>query len=195
SGMRFLLRSAGRRVDENGGPMKWAAFLILAVITLIGQTTIAQVIAIHSIRPNWMLVLAVHYALWGPWPEAAIGAWFLGLAVDLASLPVGGRMVYAFSFGAAAWIIIRIRTVFWREHALTQLLITFVFALAIELLVDVYRHWGGLAAISRSSLLWPAVFTALYTAAFAPYMHWVLLRLWRWTGLKPSVKVKIRREY
>jgi rod shape-determining protein MreD len=174
--------------------MRWGVFIFLGVLTLVAQTTVAQAIAIQGVRPNWMFVLVVHYALWGPWPEAAIGAWCAGLAVDLAALPVGGRIgLYAFTFGAAAWMILRIRSVFWREHALTQLLITFVFAAAVELLADVYRYWGGLGTMSRVALIWPPLCTALYTAAFAPYLHWVLIRLWRWTGLKPSVRLQSRR--
>ena len=174
--------------------MRWITFIILGVITLVCQTTIAQAISIHTIRPNWMFVLAVYYALWGPWPEAAIGAWFLGLAVDLQSLPVGGRIgMYAFTFGGAAWVITRIRSVFWREHAATQFLLTFVLAMVIEILVDLYRHWAALDEVSKAGLFWPAFFTALYTAAFAPYMHWILLRLWRWTGLKPPAKQPGRR--
>ncbi len=170
--------------------MRWITFIILGIVTLVCQTTIAQAITIHeTIRPNWMLVLAVFYALWGPWPEVAIGAWFLGLAVDLQSLPVDGRIgLYAFTFGGAAWLITRIRSVFWREHAVTQFVLTLVVTMIIEVLVALYRHWGAFDGISKAGFFLPAVFTALYTAAFAPYLHWILLRLWRWTGLKPPAR-------
>ena len=174
--------------------MKWSTFIVLGAVTLICQTTIAHVITIYSIRPNWMFVLAVHYALWGPWPEAAIGAWFLGLAVDVQTMSAGGRIgLYAFSFGAAAWLIIRIRAVFWREHPLTQLSLTFVFALAIEMAADLYRHRVDLGATPTSSLFWPTFFAAVYTAAFTPYMHWALIRLWRWTGLRPPASLRAKR--
>ncbi len=167
--------------------MKWVPFIILGVITLVCQTTISGIIAIHSIWPNWLFVLAVHYALWGPWPEAAIGAWLLGLAVDLQTLAGFGSMgVYAFLFGGAAWAIIRIRSALVREHALTQFLVTLVFAWAIELLSELHRQWRTPAEMLSVAVWWPAFFTALYTAACAPYLHWLLIRLGRWTGLRPA---------
>jgi len=168
--------------------MKWLPFIILAIVTLICQTTIVPAMAIYSVWPNWMFVLAVHYALWGPWPDVAIGAWLLGLGVDLQTAGDTEHIgLYAFLFGGAAWAIIRVRKVFFSEHALTQILVTGAFALAIELLVEVYRQWG--AGVSKATILWPACFTALYTAAWAPYLHWMLIRLRRWTGLPPAQKL------
>ena len=61
--------------------MKWLPFGILACITIICQTTFVPSMAIHHIWPDWMFVLDVHYALWGPWPEAAIAAWFKNACV------------------------------------------------------------------------------------------------------------------
>jgi len=168
--------------------MKWLPFIILAIVTLVCQTTIVPAMAIYSIWPNWMFVLAVYYALWGPWPDAAIGAWILGLGIDLQTVGDSGHVgLYAFLFGAAAWAIMRVRKVFFRDHALTQMLVTGTFALAIELLVEVYRQWG--AGASKASIFWPAFFTALYTAAWTPYLHWLLIRLRRWTGLPPAPKL------
>jgi len=167
--------------------MKWRAFIILAIVMIVCQTTIVPAMAIYSVRPNWMFVLAVHYALWGPWPDAAIGAWLLGLMIDLQTVSQAGHVgLYAFLFGGSAWAILRIRQVFFRDHALTQLLVTGIFALLIELVVEVYRQWG--AEASTASIFMPALFTALYTAAWAPYLHWLLNRLKRWTGLNTASK-------
>jgi rod shape-determining protein MreD len=162
--------------------MKWLPFTVLAVVALVCQTTIVQSMAIHSIWPDWMFVLAVHYALWGPWPDAAIAGWVLGLMVGVSS---GDRIgLHAFAFGAAAWAIIHIRHVLFRDHAITQLVVTLVFAFAVQLLVGGYRWWG--AGSGATSIWWPAFFTAVYTAAWAPYLHWPLLRLARWTGLRSA---------
>lgn len=168
--------------------MKWRVFIILAIVTLVLQTTIVAKLAIYSARPNWMFILAVHYALWGPWPDAAIGAWLLGLMVDLQS--IGGQTghvgLYAFLFGGSAWAILHVRQVFFRDHALTQLLMTGIFALLVELIVEIYRQWG--TGASAATVVMPAVFTALYTAACAPYIHWLLNRLKRLTGLLQTSK-------
>jgi len=167
--------------------MKWPAFVILAVVTLVLQTAVVPLMAIQSIRPSWMFVLAAFYGLWGPWPDAAIAAWLLGLGVDLQSAGAGGGRIglYAFCFGGAVWAMIRIRSAFFRDHAVTQFVMTLVFGLAVELLVEGYRRWSVGDASPERGVWWPAFWTALYTAAWAPYLHWVLLRLHRWTGLKP----------
>ncbi len=168
--------------------MKWTVFAILAVVFLVLQTTLGSAIAIQSIRPNWVFVLVVFYALWGPWPDAAIAAWLLGLGVDLLSTASGGGRIglYAFCFGAAAWAMMQIRAAFFREHAVTQFVMTAVFAMLVEFLVEVFRWWTLRGAPMDRHIGGVAFFTALYTAAWAPYLHWMLLRLHRWTGLKPA---------
>lgn len=164
--------------------MRWAPCVFLALVALGFQMTVAPVIAIHAVRPNFMFVLAVHWALWGPWPDGAIAAWGLGLTVDLLTLAGGGRIgLYAFLFGGAAWAIMQVRQVFFREHPLTLFVLTLVFGWAVELAVEVFRHWLTGTPMQAGTLCWPAFFTALYTAAFAPYGHWVLRRTNGWTGL------------
>jgi hypothetical protein len=171
--------------------MRWLPFVILAVLALVLQTTVVQWMAIFgkSIWPNCMFILAVHYALWGTWPDAAIAAWILGFAVDLQTLSSGGGVgLYAFSFGGSAWIIMRIRHAFVRDHALTQVLVTLTFALIMELLVGGYRHRGAWSRDGGAVIWWPALGRAVYTAALAPYLHWPLVKLGRWTGLKPQTR-------
>jgi rod shape-determining protein MreD len=164
--------------------MKWLSFAILAVLTVVLQTTVVQKMAIQSIWPDWMFVLAAYYALWGPWPEAAIAAWILGLLVDLQSLDRIG--LHAFTYGAAAWGIMRLRQVVFRDHPLTQITLTLAFTLGVQLVVGLYRQWGPGMEVSTTAWWWPALFTAVYTAACAPYLHWLLIRLNRWTGLRAS---------
>lgn len=172
--------------------MRWTVFAILAAITIVCQTTLVQMLftfnlTVGDIDPDWMFVLAVYYALWGPWPDAAIAAWILGLVMDLSSL--GRTGLLAFCYGAAAWAIIRARHVVFREHPLTQFLITLLFGLGVQLAVVLYDRWmvenGAVPGAWRAALL-----KAVYTAAFAPLLHWVLLRLSFLTGLRPA-----RREW
>lgn len=161
--------------------MKWGPFIILALIALVLQTSVASWVQIHSVRPDLLLVLAVFYALWGPWPEGAIAAWLLGLLADLHSLDRIG--LHALCFGLAALAIVYVRQVVFRDHAVTQIAITFVFAVLVHLLAGAYRSWGG---SGEAGVFTPALLTGVYTAIVAPYVHWLLLRLGRWTGLRPS---------
>jgi rod shape-determining protein MreD len=162
--------------------MKWISFAILAGVTVVLQTSATPFVEIQSVRPDLMFILAVHYALWGPWPEAAMAAWILGLVADLQSLDRVG--IHALCFGLAAWAIVRIRQIVFRDHAATQIAISFVFTILIQMVVSLYRLWG--TGESRAGILWPAVLTGVYTAACAPYLHWLLIRLGRWTGLRAT---------
>ena len=162
--------------------MRWFSFAILAVIALVLQTTVVPRMEIQLIRPDLVFILAVHYALWGPWPDAAIAAWILGFIASLQSAdPVG---IQAFAFGLAAWCILRIRQVLFRDHAMTQLLLTLCFMFAIQLIIGLYRRWA--MAPAEGGFVWPALMTAVYTGACAPYLHWVLIRLSWLTGLRTS---------
>ncbi len=165
--------------------MKWFSFAILAVLTIVFQTTVVQAMAIHSVWPNWMFILAVHYALWGPWPDAAMAAWTLGLIMDLFS---GGRIgLNAFCFGGAAWAIMHLRQVMFRDHPMTQILVTLLFMLVMQGITGLYYCWDASVTIPWKDIGWSALFTALYTAAWAPYLHWPLIRLERWTGLRGTL--------
>jgi rod shape-determining protein MreD len=171
--------------------MKWLPFVILAVLVLVSQTTVVPMMAIGSVWPDWMFVLAVHYALWGPWPDAAIAAWVLGLVVGLQS--ADRVALHAFCFGGAAWVIIQVRRTLFRDHALTHVLVTLVFALAIQTIIGLCRYWTAPTAATRDELVWHALFTALYTALWAPVLHWPLIRLGGWTGLRASRQVFAHR--
>ena len=121
--------------------MRWSSFAILAVVALVLQTSAIPKMEIQSVRPDLMFILAVHYALWGPWPDAAIAAWVLGLVAGTQSADRSG--VHAFAFGLAAWAMMRMRQILFRDHAMTQLLITLVFTFLIQVLIGLYRRWGA----------------------------------------------------
>src|SRR5690606_6372078 len=138
----------------------------------------------HWIGPDWMLILAVYYALWGPWPEAAIAGWILGLIVDLFTAPAGGRIgLHALLYGASAWGVIRARQVVVRNHPVAQFLITLVFALLIQAAVYFHQRWSSPGAPPPGAL-GAAMASALYTAVCAPPLLWVLNRLGRLTSLR-----------
>ncbi len=162
--------------------MKWFSFVILAGVAIVLQTSATPRLEIQSARPDLMLILAIHYALWGPWPDAAIAAWILGLLADMNSADRIG--IHALCFGVAAWVILRVRQIVFRDHALTQILITLLFTVAIQLTVSLYRRWGATAG--SGDILIPALLTGVYTAACAPYLHWLLVRMGRWTGLRTT---------
>jgi len=165
-------------------PMKWLPFAILAVIAIVCQTTVVQAMAVRSVWPEWTFILAVHYALWGAWPDAAIAAWLLGLIVDLQTAPPDPIGLHAFCYGAAAWAILRVRQVVFRDHPVTHVVVTLVFTLAIQVLIGIYHGWKRSGSAGSEGLWLTALFIAIYTAVWAPFLHWPLIRIGRWTGLR-----------
>jgi rod shape-determining protein MreD len=177
--------------------MKWLPFALLAVVGIVCQTTLVPLIRLDWIEsgrigPDWMFILAVYYALWGPWPDAAIAAWILGFVLNLFTLPTGSRVgLHAFCYGAAAWGIIRVRQVVIRSHPVAQFLIALVFALGIEIAVLLYRRWS-MSGPGPYGAWSAAVLSAVYTGICAPPLLWVLARLGRLTGLRPEARPKQR---
>lgn len=175
--------------------MKWVPFAILAVVTIVLQTTIVNhTLVLGEVCPDWMFILAVHYALHGPWPNAAIAAWILGLLVDLQTTdPTGTGTIglFAFSYGLAACVIVRVRRALFRDHFVTHIAVTFVMTFCVQFLVQLYFVWRPptQAAAQLSSAFVLALLTAAYTAFCAPYLHWGLLKLRRWMGLVPKEKM------
>jgi rod shape-determining protein MreD len=170
--------------------MKWVPFAILATITIVLQTTIvSQLLDIGDVYPDWMFILAVHYALHGAWPDAAIAAWILGLLVDLQSFETVG--LFAFCYGLAACVVLRIRKALFREHFVTHIVVTFILTFCVQFVAWIYFSWRAdtKAAADISSAFTMSLLTAAYTGFCAPYLHWVLLRMRRWTGLMPKEKL------
>jgi rod shape-determining protein MreD len=164
--------------------MRWLTFSILAGLCLVLQTSLVPKLAIWGVRPDWMFVLAVFYALLGGFPDACIAAWILGLLTDLASANdhVG---LYAFCYGGTAWLIYHVRELVFREHWLAHAATTLLAGLLMQFVVAVYRAFRAPVGAGAEHGVWTfALLTCVYTAFWAPYFHWGLTRLRRATGFR-----------
>lgn len=164
--------------------MKWPAFVILALIALVLQTTVAPRLALRGVMPDLVFILIVHYAMWGPWPEVGIAAWIAGLAVSTQTQDAPG--VHSLAYGAAAWAIVRVRQAVFRDHVATQMVLTFVTAAGVALVLQLHRQWSSSMALGWGEVASATVLTAIYSALVAPYVHWLLNRLGRVTNLRPA---------
>ena len=166
--------------------MRWLTFGILAVAVLTLEVTVAPLLEWHGARPQWLLMLAVFYALNGRSVDVLIGAWILGLLYELHTSPeyVG---LFSLAFSLVALVVYGMREFLFREHPLTHFLVTFTACLLIQIVLDVHRviefgdSTGGFWDLAREALL-----TALVTALFALPVHFVLLRLHRTLGIMPA---------
>ena len=183
--------------------MRWVPFVILSCLLLVVQTTLGRVLTFNSasvgtIGPDLLAIVAVFVALHVQAElDAAIAAWVLGLALDLAaaggagSTTVIGPMPVAYALGA--WIVYRVREAFFRERMSSRAFLALLFCgvshavwvTAQSLLAGGAATWAG-----YGSLLLQAAALAVYTAALTPLGFWALLRIRKWILLVPSGRAR-----
>jgi rod shape-determining protein MreD len=150
--------------------MRWFAFLVLCGLVLTLQTTIAPRCEIGGLRPDWILVIVVFFALHARPRDAILGAWLVGFAADLLTVERLGLL--SFSYALAALLVATIREAIFRHEILTQIIVTFAIALTLQVLWTVYRRaLYPQEAATVASLLLQGLGSAIYTAAWSPVWH------------------------
>ncbi len=160
--------------------MRWIAFAILLYLAAVLQTTLAPFVDIQTIRPDFMLILAVHYALMAARWDAPLACWFIGLTVDLTGLSYAQHSslgVNAFAFGLIGLLIVRIREFTFRESPMTPLFVAFIAKSGLSLIVGLHMLYVLEAWPRWREVIWIGLWSAVYSAVLAPYFHWLLGRL------------------
>lgn len=162
--------------------MRWISFAIIAVICLTLHTTVAQRLAVWGAWPDVILVAVVFFAMHARKWDAVIAGWTLGVLADLASLERFGLL--SLTYALVALTVQSSRDWMFRYHPLTHFSVTFVAGLATQGVFFMYATLMTDSAIAQpwSSVGGP-VGIALYSAACAPPVHAVLMRLLGWLGL------------
>ena len=178
--------------------MRWTSFVILAFIAVVLQTTVVARLTVSGFCADLVLIIAVYYALHASTPDALIAAWVLGMMTDLSG---PGRLgVYAFGFGLMALLIVQLRDSMFRDHPLTSLVLTLFCAWGVHAMA------GGvylvLAVLTHSQthrdivdVLTQATGSALFTAAVAPHVHYLLARFRGQLGLTSAKRMRMRRTH
>ncbi|QDV91492.1 rod shape-determining protein MreD [Phycisphaerae bacterium RAS2] len=159
--------------------MRWIPFAILLYLTAVLQSTLAPFLAVHSIRPDFLVIVAVHYALAARATDALIACWIIGFVTDLTTLSIGeyGNVgIHAFAFGLAALAIVALREITFRESVITQIVCTFLARVVVAGVTGLHLLWVADAWSRTGEILLVGVYSAAYTAAIAPYGHWLLRR-------------------
>lgn len=162
--------------------MRWLTFLILMMIALILQSALAPRVELLGIRPDWLLVVVVFFAMHASAREALLGAWLIGGCADLLTIERFG--VLALSYGLAAMVVLLLREYLFRGYGWSQFLMTLGVCLLVRTVWMVYHHVMYDPASSLLVELTVGVFMgSLYTAIWAPLLNRTLLPLWRTLGL------------
>lgn len=164
--------------------MRWLIFAVLTAIVIVAQTSLAWRFELGPVRPEWTVVLAVFYVMHAASADALIAAWLIGLILDLCSDARLG--LFALTFGLTALVVLQFRHLFFRDHLLTHLVLTWCFAFLVYLGVGLYR----LVFFPENTSVFGAVLgipmlTGLYAAAWTMPAYYLFKRMRTWMGLKP----------
>ena len=168
--------------------MRWLPFFILAYVVLGVQSGLSGYDQVYRGRPNLVLLAALFVAVHAQRDAALLASFMLGLMQDLLTdSPLG---LNAFAYGAIAAIVVNVQEVVYRDHVLTHVSLGLVVGLIYAAIVYVHGliyHWAHAAGRSsswaRPSLL-PLLVGAVYTAALAPVVLYVLQRFRRVFGFR-----------
>ncbi|MFQ5430032.1 MAG: rod shape-determining protein MreD [Phycisphaerae bacterium] len=175
--------------------MRWIAFAILLYLITVLQTSAVPFLAVHTVRPDLMVILAVHYALLAPAADAMLACWCIGLVIDLAGMSYAQHSnvgVNALALGLLGLFIVKVRELTFRESPVTQLAFALIVKLALALLVGLHMLYVLDAWDRFGEVLTTAIWSAVYTAVLAPYAHWVLRRFRRVLGVGVAHRLRVR---
>jgi rod shape-determining protein MreD len=171
--------------------MRWLTFLILAVLTVSLQTTVASRLVWFQASPDWVLVLVVFYALHARADQAVAAGWVVGALADLLTIERFGLL--SLTYGLIAAAVCMARAWMFTRHPLTHFGVTFAAALAAAFAWSAYRAALGIPGQGFLTSGWWCVYTALW----APPLHWLLLKapgllglrtLRRWSSPAPRAR-------
>lgn len=162
--------------------MRWLTFILLAAAALTLQSAIAPRVAPFGIRPDWLLVVVVFFALHGRAPDAVAGAWVLGMCADLMTVERAGLI--ALTYTLIAILVCSTREYLFRRRAGTQFFVTLAACVMVRLAWTIYyRVLYDPADSLLATLATDVAMGSLYTAVWAPPLHRGLLHISRTLGL------------
>jgi rod shape-determining protein MreD len=162
--------------------MRWLPFFILAYVILGLQLGVGEFVSWRGAQPNLVLVVAVFVAINAPRDAGLMAAFLLGLLQDLVSAQPPG--LYALSYGLAALVVVGSKQLAYSDHPVTHFVLALGGGLVTAVVVYVHglvRPPGVPVTTEGGEVLSPfrpglgmLLFAALYTAALAPLLFWLL---------------------
>ncbi|MBL8879225.1 MAG: hypothetical protein JNG88_08905 [Phycisphaerales bacterium] len=149
--------------------MPWGAFSIIAVITLVLQTTVVRLLGIEGV--DLFLALALFLGLTASTSDARLAAWCAGFVQDLAGGgPIG---LHALALGTSVWLLTTLRDVVNLQVWWARWVVGALGALPAQVLVVAYLHYG---LGTRLSVVWTAL-SIVVTSLLAGLLATLLTQL------------------
>ena len=176
--------------------MRWVLFAVALYIVVVLQTAVTPLLSLHAVRPDLTALLAIHIALAGPAVDAVLAAWIIGLAVDLNGAAFGSHAnvgANALAYSLTALLILRLRSVFFRDHASTYFFLALVGTFSIQTVTTLHMLYVTDQMSRLAEGLMVSAYTAIFTAAVSPYAFWVLRRARNVLGFGPVRTLRVGR--
>jgi rod shape-determining protein MreD len=168
--------------------MRWPVFAMFAFGALVVQLSVRSVLTLNSaggISPDLVACLLVFVALFAHRTSVMWACWMMGLLIDLAppeqdlSYRIIGQHALGYVFGG--YVILTLRTMVFRQRALTLGFLTFVMLLAASIvgvaMLALRSQLYNDALLPGGALreLWQRILIALYSGVIGMPVGWALL--------------------
>jgi rod shape-determining protein MreD len=161
--------------------MRWLTFFLLLYLMMAAQTSRLGGIPATggAIWPfiEFVPLLAVFYALYASAEAAPLAALLCGLSYDLMMMDFVGTSLVPMAL--VGWLIVRIRLSIFREHFISQVVMTLLGLLTFATFSVIFRRLIG-APLEGNSMLSHLGYhagNALYTAMVAPLLFYLFFRI------------------
>jgi rod shape-determining protein MreD len=161
--------------------MRWITFCILLyAATALQSARFLALSAYDHPAIEYLLLIGIFYALFAPEEAAPLCGFWCGLALDMIS-PGQAVGTAAAPLALVAYAVTIIRLSIFREHVISQIVVTLLGVVLFALLYGFLSAVVGGEPARLLAVFWtvfrPLAVNAVYTAAAAPVLFWVLLRL------------------
>jgi len=161
--------------------MRWLRFSIVVLIVMVLQTgNLLNIIAFPplNIKPNFLLIMLVFFAINTDSYDAIITSFALGLACDISSGPLGP---FFLSYGLLGSALAHLKKMFVIRKNLHYSITIFCMSLLTAALASLLLYLKGTSLSSNTFLF--LLGTALYSSVVGPYINWPLNSIKRWLGI------------
>ncbi len=156
--------------------MRWVIFAIFVGFVVTLQTAFAPRFELLGARPDWLIITVVFIALHAPQRDAVIGAWLIGACADLMTIERFGLI--ALGYLLVAVVVAGIRETLFRHRWTTHLIVTIIAGVLVRAAWMGYRRAIYDTNVTlMADLTTDVVLVTLYTAAWAPIAHMLLLKI------------------
>ena len=154
----------------------------LVAIAVVVQTTLADLLAIGETRPDFLLALAIYFALTFDLGEVLIPIWALGVFRDVFSLgPVG---LHAFIFLGIGLLVSRVRAYAFSDNVVTVVVTVVLAVILSELSAGVALSVRYAVPATAGMTFRRCVVSGLYCSLIVFLFSRVLVRPCIWAGLE-----------